>query len=1163
MRQISKNSNVALSLPIVTDAERGEVVTNSSGGNLYIRQDNTVTVGGSDKIVEIYKGMYVFDVETLAERDQLAADSKIYTHQMCRFIDEKIQKRKTMIWMGPVAKWKVVEVEDMPPFIAYFTTSALTYVTFNYTGGATEFQWSDNNGTSWNTYSGTSPWEVPAAGSYIMYKTDGRVNVQFGNNDPLMADKFTGDIRIDANASTSCENMLKDCINVTSVSLQNYDPVWVKTTKNMFRGCTGLTTLDLSRFYARSLNDSSSMFEGCTGITSFDLMALEISEVTNASRMFAGCNSLPSVDLSSFITTNLVDSSEMFIGCTALTALDLSNFITPALTIIRGMFNGCSSLTTLIINTLMTGSVSDFSNIFNGCAGVDTLGVDTWDTGSATTMQNMFKGCTNLTTAYVGNFDTSGVTNMSSLFDGCADMTILDIDTWNTSSCTNMSRMFANCATAYKINPVGFDTIGVTTILEMFKGCSNIIDMDLQSFDTSGTTNTGSLFMDCVLLGCISNINTQASTNKANMFTNTPVLQQPDAAAIADIIDAGGANWTNVSICPTALTLEWDTMSAAVNVTVEGGDINYSNDGGVTWTALLPGVNLPLATGVGPYVLREIIPGTITRCAFEDNTTTMNLDGHMIASGGAGLTSTERMFDGAVNLLSIDVSRIISTGVTTMENMFLNNSSCLSINILGLDTPNLLNMADMFHGCTLIKFLNFSTFDMTSVTNNNETFRDCFRLECITNLDTVASTDKANLFTNCTTLLQPDGDNQMNLSDGNGAFWVNENVCDNYTPIIKTFDMQVRSLTEPGFTSNSPLQVDYLGDGTWNVWSEIPITTVKFNVNKTDVTEVWVKLAPDLNVGDEMFNGCTNLHTLTMDVVDTGLMTSHATMFQDCSSLVCLSQINTTASTDTTQMFDGCSSLERPTSPEIAAIKQAGGDDWVNDEICPKHLAFHWDTVTNDPTISIEGAVMEYTNDGGVNWIDKAIGVDVPLERGIGPYILREKVVGSVTRAAFDDNITGAYLNRNMRVIGGYGLTSTKKMFYNSANLRTVDVSQLITENVTDMESMFESCRGLSELDLLNFNTGNVTTMNKMFYGLTGLTYLDTSSFDMGNVIDTKWFVSESTHLICITNVDTRTSADKTDMFKNTPELVQPDGAAIVDITDASGANWVNANPCP
>ncbi|USS91881.1 BspA family leucine-rich repeat surface protein [Fructobacillus americanaquae] len=54
-------------------------------------------------------------------------------------------------------------------------------------------------------------------------------------------------------------------------------------------------------------------------------------------------------------------------------------------------------------------------------------------------------------------------------------------------------------------------------------------------------------------------------------------------------------------------------------------------------------------------------------------------------------------------------------------------------------------------------------------------------------------------------------------------------------------------------------------------------------------------------------------------------------------------------------------------------------------------------------------------------------------------------------------------------------------MFYNDVTLKSLDLSNFITKNVTNMESMFGKTTGLTDLNIANFDTDDVTSIVNMF----------------------------------------------------------------------------------
>ena len=80
-------------------------------------------------------------------------------------------------------------------------------------------------------------------------------------------------------------------------------------------------------------------------------------------------------------------------------------------------------------------------------------------------------------------------------------------------------------------------------------------------------------------------------------------------------------------------------------------------------------------------------------------------------------------------------------------------------------------------------------------------------------------------------------------------------------------------------------------------------------------------------------------------------------------------------------------------------------------------------------------------------------------------------------------------------------VTSMYEAFYQCSNLTSIDLTNVNTSKVTDMEMMFYRCGKLESVDLSGFDTSNVTSMEDMFNGCESLTSLDLSNFDTSKLI--------------------------------------------------------------
>ncbi len=92
-------------------------------------------------------------------------------------------------------------------------------------------------------------------------------------------------------------------------------------------------------------------------------------------------------------------------------------------------------------------------------------------------------------------------------------------------------------------------------------------------------------------------------------------------------------------------------------------------------------------------------------------------------------------------------------------------------------------------------------------------------------------------------------------------------------------------------------------------------------------------------------------------------------------------------------------------------------------------------------------------------------------------------------------------------------VTNMRSLFMQDYALETVDLSGLNTAKVTDMAGMFSYCNSLSSVNCKNLNTSNVTAMNRMFYGCNSLTSVDVSSFDTSKVTNIAEMFSGCTNL--------------------------------------------------
>ncbi len=256
-------------------------------------------------------------------------------------------------------------------------------------------------------------------------------------------------------------------------------------------------------------------------------------------------------------------------------------------------------------------------------------------------------------------------------------------------------------------------------------------------------------------------------------------------------------------------------------------------------------------------------------------------------------------------------------------------------------------------------------------------------------------------------------------------------------------------------------------------------------------------------------------------------------------------------------------------------------DGWAADAPL---LSITWDTLSQSSKVTISGT-MEYTNDGGATWSEIS-GQYQSLNWGSGPFELREtKALGVVTKCSFYPDTshgqtpTSKYIEGNLIASGGYGLTSTNGMFKYCENLDTLDVTNLVTESVTDMSEMFAYVfqRDYTPLDLTKLNTIKTTNMTQMFCGYRGrdeilfnfdtsnvtnmsgmfssyrLDSLDLSTFNTSKVTNmSSMFCGCETKTLDVSKLDTSAVTDMDYMFNSCQELTE------IDITNFDTGNVTN-----
>ena len=116
-------------------------------------------------------------------------------------------------------------------------------------------------------------------------------------------------------------------------------------------------------------------------------------------------------------------------------------------------------------------------------------------------------------------------------------------------------------------------------------------------------------------------------------------------------------------------------------------------------------------------------------------------------------------------------------------------------------------------------------------------------------------------------------------------------------------------------------------------------------------------------------------------------------------------------------------------------------------------------------------------------------------------------------------------------------------MFSDCDSLNNINLSAIKTQNVIYMENLFNNCKSLRNLNLSNFNTDNVKYMEYMFNNCSLLESVDLSSFKTENVINMNYMFFQCSSLknLNLSNFDTRKVKKLNNMFAFCYSLISLD----------------------
>ena len=424
------------------------------------------------------------------------------------------------------------------------------------------------------------------------------------------------------------------------------------------------------------------------------------------------------------------------------------------------------------------------------------------------------------------------------------------------TTCHSWFRDMAQLQTIYGLNYL--NTSAVTHMVSMFRGCSSLTVLDLSSFNTANVIAMGGMFMRCSNLRTIyagSGWSTAAVEASAGMFSSCTSLVGGQGTTFNSShvgidyahIDGGPSNpgyftrGTEAYACYTSsnttLTFYYDTQRSSRTGTTY--DLN-TGDNVASWKT-------------------DETNASVTKVVFDPS------------FAGARPTTTYDWFYDMTNLQSI-------TGIEY------------------LNTSEVTNMGHMFNGCIELTSLDLSRFNTSKVTHMNQMFQFCYEL---------TSLDLSSFNTAKVTYAHIDGGPS---NPGYFTEWKEAYACYTPSNTTLTFYYDNQRSSRTGTTYNLNTDAHDTGwdtDGTKSNVTKVvfdpsfagarPTTTYDWFYGMTNLQSItglsYLNTSEVTNMA-LMFAYCSNLTSLDVSHFNTSKVINMTQMFSSCTGLTSLDLSN-------------------------------------------------------------------------------------------------------------------------------------------------------------------------------------------------------------------------------------------------------------------------------
>lgn len=386
-----------------------------------------------------------------------------------------------------------------------------------------------------------------------------------------------------------------------------------------------------------------------------------------------------------------------------------------------------------------------------------------------------------------------------------------------------------------------------------------------------------------------------------------------------------------------------------------------------------------------------------------------------------------------------------------------------------LNTSEVTDMNSMFAYCGFLENIDVSNFDTQNVEDMSSMFYSCKRLTSLntSGFNTSNVKNMKNMFSGCNALeaIDVSGFDTQNVEDMSGMF----SGC-----------QKVQSIDVGGFKTEKVTSMAYLFYGCYSI-KELDLKSfVTYNVSNME----------------DMFSGCSSVVTIyvTRNAWNTNKIANSYRLFRNCISIV--GEKGTT--------YDYVATY----SDKMYAHIDGGPDN-------PGYLSESpYQPGPAEPYAVFFDGILTFYYDNQKNQRSGTVYTEFRDKLDSSWGSARE----SITQVSFDNSFKNyhgvtstfmwfrgcGYIKNiwNMSNLNTENVTNMSQMFYGCNLLESADVSNFDTQNVNNMSYMFYDCQELSTINVSGFNTSKVTNMKAMFYNCYSVSSLDVSGFDTSNVTD-------------------------------------------------------------